>query len=586
MAANERQELEELRRLDQLEKRAGGNKPAAPAEFLSSQIPDAQPRTKPAPEPSLGEKVSGVREAAAATVMGMPAALAGNISSVISGDKAGDESFNLLYPQPQTKTGQDYTRKVGEALEPLQAMNPFDAAAVSSAPHPSIPTRMAPPKAVPKSTMPGMGAANTSAETLRRQRANDLPVPIDLTKGQAERDFSQQQFERETAKNPTVGEPLRDRFTEQNKKILLNFDSWVDQIGAEQPSVRGAGQTVVGAIEKKAKSAKGEINAAYEQARQAGELAQKVKTDPIVKYIEDNRPESINAPVLNSIEQKLIQLGGASKGTDGKLLPGEIPLNDLEELRKMVNRISDSTPTNMRFGREAKAVIDDSTKGAGGTIYARARRLRQRYATEFEERGVIDKMIRTKPGTSDRAVAYEDVFNHAILNGSLDDARAVRRTLQTQGEAGQQAWKELQGQTVMHLREVATKGVSTDKNGNPIISPAALNKTVQMLDKDGKLDFVFGKKGAQQIRDINDLAKDVYTSLPGSVNTSNTASVLMAALDSTISATTGLPAPLATAMKLLKEQLANRKLKKRVTEALAPPSGMSAMAPPMPRDQQ
>lgn len=421
--------------------------------------------------------------------------------------------------------------------------------------------------------MRGGGAAETSAETLRRQRASDLPVPIDLTKGQATRDFAQQQFEKETAKSPKLGEPLRERFSDQNKKMLLNFDAWVDQTGAAEPSLRGAGRSVVGAIEKKAAKAKNDINAAYEQARTAGEMALPVKTDAIVKYIERTRPEAINAPVLASIEQKLIQLGGATRGPNGQLVAGQIPLNELEEIRKMINMVSDTTPTNLKFGGDAKRVIDEATTGAGGTAYARARRLRERYAREFEDQGVIDKMVRTKPGTSDRAVAYEDIFNHAVLNGSLDDMRAVRRVLQTQGDEGKQAWKELQGQAVTHLKESAIKGVSTDQMGNSIISPAALNKAIQSLDRDGKLEYLFGKKGAQQIRDVADLAKDVYTAPPGSVNSSNTASVLLAALDSTVSATTGLPAPLATAFKLLKEQLAGRKVKKRVTQALTSPPG-------------
>jgi hypothetical protein len=130
---------------------------------------------------------------------------------------------------------------------------------------------------------------------------------------------------------------------------------------------------------------------------------------------------------------------------------------------------------------------------------------------------------------ADRQVALEDVWSHAIMKGSLDDVRHVRRVLQTGGEEGQQAWRELQGQTLNWIKDEATKNVATDTRGNPIVSAAQLNKAIRTLDADGKLDFMFGKRGAQQLRDINELAKVVFTSPPGSVNSSNTASVLLAA---------------------------------------------------------
>ena len=45
-------------------------------------------------------------------------------------------------------------------------------------------------------TMGSVGAAGTDMATMRRQAAESLPVPIKLTKGQAERSFEQQRFER------------------------------------------------------------------------------------------------------------------------------------------------------------------------------------------------------------------------------------------------------------------------------------------------------------------------------------------------------------------------------------------------------
>lgn len=410
--------------------------------------------------------------------------------------------------------------------------------------------------------MAGGGAAVTEQETLRRQRAADLPVPIRLTKGQADRTFEQQQFERETAKNPKAGEPLRQRYAEQNEKILQNFDAWIDQTGAEAGSLRAAGQVVTDAIVNKSNKAKTEIRSAYTKARESGDMQERVDVSPLQSYLDDHQAEAINAPVLASVEAKLARIAGKDSA---------VSINDLEEIRKMVGRLSGKDATNATFGKDVKQLIDTMTEGKGGEQYKKARALRFRYGQEFEDHAVVDRLLSFKPGTKDRSVAYEDVFAHSILKGSLDDVRTVRRTLQTAGPEGQKAWQELQGATVQHLKDEITKNVATDSHGNKVISPAKLDRLVTELDKDGKLEFIFGKKGAQQIRDVNGISKDVFTAPPGSVNTSNTASILIGLLDTAVSGVSGMPLPIGSAANFGIRKVKELQLGKRVSAALAEP---------------
>jgi hypothetical protein len=176
-------------------------------------------------------------------------------------------------------------------------------------------------------------------------------------------------------------------------------------------------------------------------------------------------------------------------------------------------------------------------------------------------------------------VALEDVHKHSILDGSTDDVREIRRTLQTAGDQGKQAWKELQGATINHLKEIATKSVQTDVRGNRVVSPAAMDKAIRSLDADGKLEVIFGKKGAEQLRDLNQAIIDAYTSPAGTVNTSNTSSAIMAALnaigspvvgtvDKAISAVTGIPAPVGGTIKYVGNKIQAAKTAKKVQEAL------------------
>jgi len=263
--------------------------------------------------------------------------------------------------------------------------------------------------------------------------------------------------------------------------------------------------------------------------------------------------------VLSSVEAKL---GYVAKN-------GQASINDLEELRKMVGRLGQRDATNGIFAREVKGIIDDLTDGHGGDLYRQARNLRQRYGQEFEDHAVIDKLLSTKPGTKDRAVAYEDVFAHSILQGSLDDVRTVRKVLQTAGPEGQQAWRELQGQTIQYLKDEITRNVQVDSAGNRVISPARLDRLVQELDRDGKLDFIFGKQGAQQIRDVNGIAQDVFTAPPGSVNTSNTASILTQTLNAVASRFTGIPF-VGSAANFAAKEVRNAADRRRVKQALEP----------------
>jgi hypothetical protein len=404
---------------------------------------------------------------------------------------------------------------------------------------------------------------------MRQQAAESLPVPFEgdaaLTKGQLTRSFEQQRFEQEAAKNPTLGEPLRNRSANQNDAIKKNLDAFIDATGAQAPNLREVGITVDKALTEKAVRDKTAIRVAYKEAEKAGELQAPVSSAQITDLLNNSVSAEATAPVLKAARAELIRLGGAVE-ENATLIPKSTSLGDMEMLRKFVNKVAGADPTNIKFSADIKRAIDASTEGAGGELYKRARTLRARFADQYENHAVISKLLSMKRGTSDRQVAFEDVFSHSILNGSLDDVRTLRKTLQTSGTQGQQAWRELQGQGIAYLRDQATKNVARDTRGNPIVSAAGLDKAVRSIGD--KLDFIYGKKGAEQVRLLNDVAKDVLVAVPGSVNTSNTASVILAAMDMAISGSAGLPLPVLSAMKLAVRSIKDRKLKARIADAL------------------
>lgn len=595
------------------------------------------PITPQAPAPTLGQRLVGAGEAGLTAVTGATGGAAGMVVGTVKGITQSilDGSFGTqqaaqmveqeamkgagaLTYQPRTQTGQEYAQNVGDVLLqtvpviPLTAeMGAVGAGMKAAAPAvQSTAARAAAPVAQAASragdavqnvaskvanaasgkpavsptpgTMGSAGAAATDVATMRQAVAQELPVPVDLTKGQATRDFEQLRFEQETAKNPELGAPIRERAAEQHRAVRQSFDAWIDQTGAEAPDARGTGIAVDKALQARAARDKAEIRVAYKEAEKAPEALNPV--DPgapvsigagedaingsVIDYL-NSKPTGLKTTALTDhAKQYAVKLGVAEKLDDGSLEPLPTNVKTMEALRREISQATGFEPAEIRDATILKKMIDAQTEPAAGPLYAKARALRAKYAEQYENRAVISDLLNNKRGMNDRKVALEDVFDRIVFRGSLDDMRYARKMLQTGGEEGRQAWKEIQGQAVRYIRDEATKNVARDATGNEMISPAALDKAIRRLDSDGKLDYLFGRRGAEQLRAVNDLSKVMFTTPPGAVNTSNTASVLLAAMDMALSGTAGMPLPVMSGLRMMVRNIKDRKIRARVNDAL------------------
>jgi hypothetical protein len=130
---------------------------------------------------------------------------------------------------------------------------------------------------------------------------------------------------------------------------------------------------------------------------------------------------------------------------------------------------------------------------------------------------------------------------------------------------------ELRGVVAEQIKNQSVKGVGRDINGNPIVSAPGLNDIIQKLDKSGKLELIFGKKGAERYRTLNDVVIDVKTLPEGSVNYSGSAAGLknLAAqmtTDLATSALIGVPAPITTVGTLLYKHQKNKNELNKISE--------------------
>lgn len=412
-------------------------------------------------------------------------------------------------------------------------------------------------------TMAGVGAAATPEAVTRTQMASQLRVPVPLSKGQAERDLGQQQFEIETPKiAPELGKPLVEAQARRNDAILQNFDAYVDATGKETFGLRATGKVVTDVLNKEATAAKKKINEAYDLAKEKGETEAPVDYAPLRTFIEEQTPTTRAkiAPVLDVVNEQLSK--NDPKNT------GQITINALEDIYKLINKMYEPDTPNATFGREMRDIINQVTEGKGGNLYQQARTLRQEYSKRFENIGAIDNLLRTKANSSDRFVALEDVFQKSIINGSLDDVKNLGYALKKSGTQGLQALNELRGQTIEYIKDRVTQSIDKDSFGNPVVSPAKFKSIVRELDQDGKLDYLFGKKGAQEIRDLMETTVLVNAPLKGAANYSNTASAIIRGLDMINRSPIGKIPVVGSLTKYSFEKAQEKALKKKIQESI------------------
>lgn len=414
------------------------------------------------------------------------------------------------------------------------------------------------------------GGAAATPEVLRRTTtAEALPVPVTLTKGAATRDAQQLAFEKEQIKSD-LGGPLRQRAEENNLQALQNFDALVDMTDAQLMDLSSTGGAVVKSLTEGLTAAKNRTRAAYKAAENAGELENNVTLNAVVDYINENIPEGDLAPVLKAAQQKAIAIGAAAPDAEGKLIAQPVTLKQAESLRQTFQRAG-FEGADQFHGGSLRRVFDVETEGMGGDLYKKARQTRIDQARKFENRAIVARLIKNRKGMEDPQVAADQVFRKSILNSSPEEITFLKRVLLTSGKDGQQAFKELQGATVRHLRDEATKGMGMDSQDRPLISPAKLHQSVQALDANGRLDVILGKKNAQIVRDLDDVVRYVTTVPPGTlVNSSGTAGTLLAAMAEAgaTGALTGLPLPVASGLRQIIKMRQEGRTKAKINEAL------------------
>ena len=406
------------------------------------------------------------------------------------------------------------------------------------------------------------GAAATPDDVIRVSRSQELPVPVQLANFQKTRAFEQQQRARELAKNNEVGGPIRERMAQQQQQIAANFDTFLDQTGAEVlGNLEEQGARITAGIKSMADKSKAKYRALFNRAEKAGELREPISYQPVLDYIASKVPTEQQEKVMR-IAREALEISDP----DGT---GVISINALEGVRKKISSASQSDPTQGYFGGELKGVIDGILDDTGGDVYRASRAAFRDHQKTFKEVGIIAQLLGTKRNSTDRVVAAENVVARILAPGTEAAQLRKMRDLVT-GEGGDpQAWAEVQGAVIEQIRRAAYPASAVrDEAGNVAVSPAGLKRVIDRLDQSGKLGLIFDGGTAQGLRTLSDVAQDVFTAPPGSVNFSNTSSAWANMLDLVLNFTSaGLPLPrglVSDGLPRIKRAMQNRPLRAEV----------------------
>ena len=382
------------------------------------------------PDPGIINRITGAQDAALTMFTAATGGTAGLVGGVLNQlskemvqgkygtkeaadriEKAAADLSEAWTRSPKTEIGQEIVKYVGEMAGQFIPLTPMasELRAIGAAARPTArsmastsskniinPVANTIPTAI-KNIKPGLKKETLSPDLAmkaieRQKNAEELPIPIKLTKGQKERTFEQQRFEKETAKLPEQGAPLRDRFADQNMKLQQNIDTFIDQTGAEITDVKGIGEIVDKAIRSRAAADKNKIRSLYKKAEKAGEMDTPVILTELTKHLAESAPEAAVANVLNMAKKKAIQLGAIKEAKNGELIPQPISLKKVELLRRSINASTNAEPTNIRQSSIMKNLIDSETEGTGGNLYKQARKARWKYAKDYENIGIIKKI--------------------------------------------------------------------------------------------------------------------------------------------------------------------------------------------------
>lgn len=403
------------------------------------------------------------------------------------------------------------------------------------------------------------GAVNPDA-LVRHIEADTLPVPVQLTAGQALQD----PVRLSTEQNIRGQQPeLAQRFSAQNGQLKQNLQEIRDQVGPDVYSANPVehGDTLINAYKTKDAEAQADIKAKYQALADANGGDLPVDGQAFVSAADAALKKQMKAPFLPAPVQSVLQ--GLRDG-------GPMTMENFENLRTTLAAEGRKAARSSDGNAEAainvvrNALEDVPMQSGSAQIKALADAARSAAKARFD-------MLRNDSAYKaavDDSVSPDRFVQKFIIGAPRDQVATMRQNLADDPVAEQ----TIGVSTVDHLRRSA--GVDDMGNGN--FSQANYNKQLQALGP--KMRQLVSPKTAETLEQLGNVARYTQAQPRGSfVNNSNTLVGSLAEhgqdlLEGAINAKTG-----GIGGTMVRGALTKRAAAEAARRALAPGAGLDVL---------
>ena len=374
------------------------------------------------------------------------------------------------------------------------------------------------------------GTINATAAG-RHIEAGSLPVPVELTAGQASGDIhllSNEQNMR--AKNPALG----DRFNAQNGQINDNLTAIRDQVSPDVnvPSGAPTGQAIVDAYKEMDAPIRQNINDLYAKARGNDGAPALVDAAPqMAAFEKDIGPTRFNAlparvqQIFTDAKNNVISLPAAFDQSAGSTRP--MTVSDLMDIDKTLSGaladVKDGTVRHDIGILRDKIIgsnLDPSSAGTEAfTAYKDAQAAARTRFQAMDADPAYKAAVNDAAGVGEPSALADDFVRKYVAGGKTANVQNMMRNLSNDPGNAQLVASGLMD----HIR--AQAGVDL-RTGTGNISQAGLNKAI--VNQGDKLSAVLGPQASQTLEKLGNVARYTQEQPRGSyVNNSNTAVTLM-----------------------------------------------------------
>lgn len=373
-------------------------------------------------------------------------------------------------------------------------------------------------------------------EAVKRQaKLEALRVPIKTTAGKLNRD-EPQLLKEQGAAGTDAGKSIRDTDIAANRDLRKNVEVLIDRlrgVGKSRATAgtrEGVGDVVAGrskespgVLTKLQSQAKARTKAAYEEARKT-DPDTKVPPDPMYEFVR-GEPDVINPTTqhVGWLRNWLKRAGIEKVDEAGNVVGDKRPISaiELDDLRKLAGEKTGGTGDSAHYAKKVLTAIDqmfDEGLPESAGKWKAARQAHQAERGEFKNQGAIDRLVGTKGGNfgTDPKTALEDVWKTSVKNAKLEEIRQVKRSLLSGKDAatrleGKKALRELRAETARDMLREITKGVSTNEAQETNITAESINRWINSMGGEEKLNVIWGRKATRELMDIREAAQITKT---------------------------------------------------------------------------